>query len=180
MIITTKNNRQVILQRLSADNYDKLVDYFHRLSPDTVKRFGPHRFDKQSIIELYDHSADYKGYIAKYTETSQIVAYSIIKTGYLEHDYSRLQSYELIPDKTTDCTFAPSVADDWQSLGVGNSLFNFILSDLKADGIKRIILWGGVQSDNGKAVNYYIKNGFRIVGEFQYNGPNYDMILELG
>jgi len=180
MIIKAKNNRQVIFQRLNVDDYDELVDYFHRFSPETVKRFGPHRFDKQSIIEVYDHSTDYKGYIAKDYEKSEIIAYSIIKTGYLEHDNSRLQSYGLLPDKTTDCIFAPSVADDWQSLGVGNSLFNFILSDLKADGIKRIILWGGVQSDNVKAINYYIKNGFRIVGEFQYNGPNYDMILELG
>jgi diamine N-acetyltransferase len=179
MIIKSKNNKQVLLQRLNTDDYDKLVDYFHCLSQDTVKRFGPHRFDKQSIVELYDHSADYKGYIAKDTETSEIIAYSIIKTGYLEHDCSRLQSYGLTPDNTTDCTFAPSVADAWQSMGVGNSLFNFILSCLKADGISRIILWGGVQSDNIKAVNYYIKNGFRIVGEFQYNGPNYDMILEL-
>jgi diamine N-acetyltransferase len=180
MIIKTKNNRQVLLRRLIADDFDKLVDYFQRLSPDTVKRFGPHRFDKQSIIDLYDHSVEYRGYIAKDFETSEIVAYSIIKTGYLEHDSSRLQSYGLIPDKATDCTFAPSVADEWQSLGVGNSLFNFILPDLIADGIKRIILWGGVQSDNIKAVNYYVKNGFRIVGEFQYNGPNYDMVLELG
>ena len=179
MIIQTKNNRQVLLRRLNAGDFDKLVDYFQRLSPDTIKRFGPHRFDKQSIVDVYEHSTEYKGYLAQDIDTSEIIAYSIIKTGYLEHDCSRLQSYGLTPDNKTDCTFAPSVADDWQSLGVGNSLFNFILSDLKADGIKRILLWGGVQSDNLKAVNYYVKNGFRIVGEFQYNGPNYDMILEL-
>jgi len=178
MIIQTKNNRQILLRRLNADDFDKLVDYFHRLGPETVKRFGPHRFDKLSIIDLYDHSEEYKGYIAFDIETSQIIAYSIIKTGYLDHDCSRLQSYGLTPDIKSDCTFAPSVADEWQSLGVGNNLFNFMLSDLKAEGIKRIILWGGVQSDNIKAVNYYVKNGFRIVGEFQYNGPNYDMILE--
>jgi ribosomal protein S18 acetylase RimI-like enzyme len=179
VIIKTKNNRQLLLQRLNANDYDKLVDYFYRFSPETLKRFGPHKFDKQSIVELLDHSADYKGYIVEDTETSEIIAYSIIKTGYLEHDCSRLQSYGITPDNTTDCTFAPSVADAWQSMGVGNSLFNFILSHLKTEGIKRIILWGGVQSDNVKAVNYYVKNGFTIVGEFQYNGPNYDMILEI-
>jgi len=107
------------------------------------------------------------------------VAFSIIKRGYLEHDGYRLQSYGFVPDAITDCTFAPSVADHWQSLGVGNSLFHFLLADLKASGIKRIILWGGVQSDNQKAVNYYLKNGFIKLGQFEHNGLNDDMILEV-
>lgn len=80
---------------------------------------------------------------------------------------------------TSDCTFAPSVADAWQSCGVGNSLFQFILSSLKATEVKRIILWGGVQIDNEKAVNYYKKNAFKTLGQFYYNGENYDMVLDV-
>jgi len=179
MIIKTINDWQVLLRRLNADDFDELVDYFRRLSPETLRRYGPHKFDKQSIIELFEHSGEYSGYIARDLGTSGIIAYSVIKKGYLEHDGARLRCYGLTPDDKTDCTFAPSVADQWQSQGVGNSLFNFMLSDLKTEGIKRIILWGGVQSDNVKAVNYYIKIGFTIIGDFQHNGPNYDMILKL-
>jgi GNAT superfamily N-acetyltransferase len=179
MIIETKNKQQILLRRLNPDDFDKLSKYFQQLSSETVRRFGPHGFDKKSIVDLFKNSDEYIGYIAQDIETSEIIAYSIIKTGYLEHDCFRLQSYGLTLNNKTDCTFAPSVADAWQSLGVGNSLFHFTLSDLKSINIKRIILWGGVQADNYKAVNYYTKHGFRTLGEFEYNGRNYDMILEI-
>lgn len=180
MIIQAKNNRQVLVRKLTTDDIDKLSEYLQHLSPDTVKRFGPHGFDKQSVSALYQNPDEYSGYIAQDLETSAIIAYSIIKTGFLEHDRYRLQSYGLTLNHKTDCTFAPSVADDWQSQGVGNGLFQFILSDLKNRGIKRIILWGGVQSDNLKAVTYYLKNGFIKLGQFEYNGSNDDMIFEIG
>jgi diamine N-acetyltransferase len=179
MIIQTKNNRQVLLRRLKSDDFDKLFDYLHHLGPETKKRFGPHMFDKKSIIDFYENAGKHRGYIAQDTGTLEIIAYSIIKIGYLEHDSSRLRSYGLTLDNKTDCAFAPSVADQWQSIGLGNSLFNFILSNLKTNKTKRIILWGGVQCDNYKAVNFYIKNGFRTLGQFEYNGLNYDMILEI-
>jgi ribosomal protein S18 acetylase RimI-like enzyme len=179
MIIKAKNNRQVLLRKLIPEDIDKLCAYLQHLRPDTTKRYGPHKFDKQSVTELYQDGGNHTAYIALDIETFEIIAYSVIKAGYLEHDGYRLQSYGLIPDNTTDCTFAPSVADQWQSLGVGNSLFHFMLADLKEKGMKRIILWGGVQSDNQKAVYYYLKNGFRKVGQFEHNGPNDDMILEI-
>ena len=180
MLARAKNSKEVFLQRLGTGDFDRLYNYLQQFGPDTVRRFGPHQFDRQSINDLFIGSDNHIGYIAVDAETSVIIAYSIIKLGYLEHDSSRLLSYGIIPDHKTDCTYAPSVADAWQSLGVGNSLFGFILSELKATGIKRIILWGGVQCDNHKAVNFYLKNGFRIMGQFEYNGQNYDMISETG
>jgi diamine N-acetyltransferase len=119
------------------------------------------------------------GYVAVDAETGEIIAYSIIKRGYIENDGKRLQSYGITLNNKTDCTFAPSVADAWQTCGIGNALFHFILSDLKTMKIKRIILWGGVQADNTKALNYYKKNGFSIAGQFYHNGENYDMIVEI-
>ncbi len=179
MIIKAKNGRQVLLRKLIPADIDKLTYYFQCLGPGTLKRYGPHKFDTQSITEIYQPHGDHTAYIALDMETSEIIAYSVIKKGFLEHDGYRLQSYGIIPDSTTDCTFAPSVADEWQSLGVGNSLFRFLLADLIANGLKRIILWGGVQSDNDKALNYYLKNGFRTLGQFEHNGQNFDMILEI-
>jgi len=179
MLIQAKNNRQILLRKLIPDDFDKLSDYLHQLSADTAKRFGPHSFDKNSFVDLFIHPAVCIGYIAQDIQTSEIIAYTIIKPGYLEHDSFRLQAYGLVLNAKTDCTYAPSVADAWQSLGVGNSLFHFVLSELKSNGIKRIILWGGVQADNIKAVNFYNKNGFKTLGEFEYNGRNYDMILDI-
>jgi diamine N-acetyltransferase len=178
MIQKTKNNRPFIIRQSGADDYDNLFDYLNKLSPDTLKRFGPHPFDKNSIIDFY-RNADHLGYIAQDAGTYEIIGYSIIKIGYLEHDYLRLHSYGLTPDHRSDCTFAPSVSDSWQGLGVGYSLFNFILSELQAMQINRIILWGGVQCTNGKAVSFYTRNGFQTLGQFEYNGWNWDMILDI-
>jgi diamine N-acetyltransferase len=175
MQIEAKNNRQVFLRRLHSNDFDKLFDYLQNLSTETKKRFGPHQFDRQSIIDFYGLNTNL-GYIAHTIDTKEIIAYSIIKIGYLEHDSLRLQSYGITLDNQTDCTFAPSVADLWQSCGIGNYLFHFILSDLTATKIERIILWVGVQADNEKAVNFYKKNGFKTLGQFTYNGENYDMI----
>lgn len=179
MIVQVKNDKSVLLRKLTTADIYKLSHYLQDLGPETVKRFGPHGFDIQSVSELYQSPDQYSGYIAEDADTTEIIAYSIIKTGYLEHDGNRLQSYGFTPDEKTDCTFAPSVADQWQSQGIGNSLFHFIISDLKTKGFRRIILWGGVQSSNKKAVNYYLKNGFIKLGQFEHNGLNDDMILEV-
>lgn len=179
MIITTKNNKQVLLRKLTSGDYDQLIEYFGQLGSDTRKRFGPHQFDKQSIIDLFRNPDENIGFIAVNQEDEKIIAYSILRRGFLEHDKFRLESFGLHPDHQTDCTFAPSVADEWQSYGIGNCMLQYILSDLKLTEIKRVILWGGVQSDNSKAVNFYLKNGFGQLGEFEYRGWNFDMVLEI-
>jgi len=58
-------------------------------------------------------------------------------------------------------------------------MFEYIRSHLQKDGIRRIILWGGVQAGNEKAVRYYLKHGFRTSGQFEHNGNNFDMILDI-
>jgi len=179
MIIEVKNKSQVCLRRLHFSDHDNLFDYLKGLSDVTKSRFGPHGFDRQFITDFYKESNEYIGYIGEDILSKKIVAYSVLKIGYLPHDRFRLESFGLSPDPQTDCTYAPSVADQWQSCGVGNALFHYILSDLKAKGFKRILLWGGVQSNNEKAINFYLKNGFKRLGQFEYNGLNDDMILDI-
>jgi diamine N-acetyltransferase len=178
MTVRTKNNATVILQKLTAAGHNELFTYLEGLSAETKNRFGPHPYDQQSIAGFY-HNSGHTGYIARETATMGIAAYAAIKTGILQHDSHRLQSYGIVPDENTDYTFAPSVADAWQSCGIGNALFHFILSDLRLLGAKRMILWGGVQANNDKAVSYYRKNNFQLLGEFDHNGLNYDMALEI-
>jgi ribosomal protein S18 acetylase RimI-like enzyme len=58
-------------------------------------------------------------------------------------------------------------------------MFSFILWDLIQAGIKRIILWGGVQSSNAHALAFYRRLGFSVLGSFEYYGENLDMVLNL-
>jgi diamine N-acetyltransferase len=179
MLIETRNNKQVLLRRINETDFDNLYTYLQLLSDVTKNRFGPHKFDRQTITDLFRNN-NHWGFIAVDVSSNKIVAYAIVKLGYLEHDSHRLQSYGLQLNHDTECTFAPSVAEDWQSSGLGNQLFQFVLSALKAKtGVKRMILWGGVQTTNEKAVNYYQRNGFKILGTFHYNVHNYDMVLDV-
>lgn len=173
------NNINIIYRKVRVEDFDLLLQYLLALGPDSQKRFGPHRFDLDTLIGLYTNGIDHTGYLAFDEDNGKIIAYAILQKGYLDHDSHRLQSYGIKPNHITDCTYAPSVADDYQGQEIGTALFKYILSDLYKSTYSRIILWGGVQADNERAVRYYQHNGFIILGEFQYNGNNFDMIYTI-
>jgi GNAT superfamily N-acetyltransferase len=173
------NNINITYRKVCAEDFDLLLQYLLALSPDSQKRFGPHRFDLDTLSDLYTMGSDHTGYIAFDESNGKIIAYAILKKGYLDHDSQRLESYGIIPNHSTDCTYAPSVVDLYQGQGIGTALFKYILTDLQKTTCSRIILWGGVQADNERAVRYYQHNGFNILGEFQYNGNNYDMFYTI-
>jgi GNAT superfamily N-acetyltransferase len=178
MLYTCKDGKQIQAGRLTSVDFTDLEIYLQQLGPETRQRFGPHRFDLPSIKHQFTKAGDYLGYIARDPETGNIIAYSILKKGFLEHDKDRLQAYGLTLNNDTDYTFAPSVSDALQGKGLGQRLFQHICTEIKLLGARRIILWGGVQCSNVKAVHYYIKNGFRVIGMFEHSGWNYDMIKE--
>ena len=111
MIVEAKNSELLHLRNLNSDDFDDLLEYLQNLSPETKARFGPHQFDKFTLTNLYNDSSTYLGYVAISKHNDKIVAYSIVKIGYLDHDKFRLESYNLNLNKLTDCTFAPSVSD---------------------------------------------------------------------
>lgn len=165
----------IVLRRLEQADIPALSDYLHALSQETRMRFGPHGFDSASLHAVFGEGSSHIGYIALDRSSGQLVAYAIIRKGFLPHDAPRLESYGLRLDDHTDATYAPSVADSWQGFGLGTRLFHYILDDLQQQGIRRIILWGGVQASNEKAMHYYGKLGFKTLGSFEYHGMNLDM-----
>lgn len=178
MSTNLSNQQQILIRRIASADFERLGYYFAGLSDATKKRFGPHGFDYHNISQFYKDLSNW-GYIAQGIDDPAIIAYSILKRNYLWHDADRLRSYGLHLDATTDCTYAPSVADEWQGKGIGQLMLQFILTDLQAGTAKRIILWGGVQKDNLPALRFYEKNGFQILGQFEYFGTNVDMMLEI-
>lgn len=177
MIATLKNNSQVRLRLLQPDDEEKLAAYFAGLSRETRKRFGPHPFDMATVQQIcanLEHDPIQR-YVAETQDTKQIIAYMLVKNGVLPKDAERLRSCG-IAATDQDCTFAPSIADAWQSSGLGSVMLAYIIAKTPS---RRMILWGGVQASNERAVNYYCKFGFYKVGTFEdHNGGNYDMIRE--
>nr|WP_294906057.1 N-acetyltransferase [uncultured Lacibacter sp.] len=178
MTALTKHNKPVELRRYTPDDLESLLIYLHQLSPGTAKRFQPHSFRKEHVADFYNNP-EHEAWITTDPDTKKIIAYTVVKKGYLHHDYPRLQQYG-VPFFYDHCyTIAPSVTDEWQSSGVGQLLFDHVLNEIKNRNAKQLILWGGVQTDNTKAVRFYQKNGFRSLGHFQHNGLNEDMMLPL-
>ncbi len=168
---------KVRIRQAKLTDIRQIANYLRMLSDATKKRFAPHAFDEATLGSLLS-SEKVMLFVAMLQPENEVIAYSIVQKGSLEHDQPRLQSYGISPDPT-DCTLAPSVADEWQSRGIGTLIHQFVVKEIKNLGFKRIILWGGVQASNIPAVRFYQKHQYHLLGEFHYNGLNYDMILEL-
>lgn len=179
--IILKNDLSIIVRELQKDDQEQLYNYFSKLSAATKSRFGPHPFDRDTVRNICNESAsDIIRYVAV-NEHQEIIAYMLIKKGMNEGEQYRLRQNNVAFDESLFCTFAPSVADAWQSSGLGSAMYGIIENDIRINTpYKFIILWGGVQASNEKAVRFYEKQGFQYVGSFWYDGKdNYDMIKNL-
>ncbi|MBN1873759.1 MAG: GNAT family N-acetyltransferase [Anaerolineae bacterium] len=174
----------VTFRPLLARDARRLGQYFLGLSDETRRRYGPHPFD-QATADMLCAELNYAQTLRMLAtldleEAEQVIAYFILVLGVLERDaarYARL-AIPLAPD--TDCTLAPSVADAFQSRGLGSLMMEHLIRVAVRLGRKRMVLMGGTQATNARAIHFYQKHGFRKVGEFEkppgFN--NYDMILE--
>jgi ribosomal protein S18 acetylase RimI-like enzyme len=169
----------VILRRLTTNDLEKLATYLHNFSQETKNRFGPHHFNKEAILDFYSWPHENIGFVAEDVAHEALIGYAIIKCGYLQQDKQRLLGYGLDLDTIKCCSFAPSVSDEWQGIGIGKYMLEYILTELRTAGIRYLILWGGVQGDNEKAIRFYKKFGFKTLGSFEHFGPNLDMMLEI-
>jgi GNAT superfamily N-acetyltransferase len=98
-----------------------------------------------------------------------------------EADMLRYTAYGVSLDPATDCRFGPTLADDYQGRGVGTLVLPFVIDVARRFGKRRIMLWGGVFANNARAIRYYEKNGFRVLGSFFDGNGNesFDMLLDL-
>jgi len=157
---------------------EALVHYLNNLGEEAKRRFGPHTFSRQGIIDFYTNHPLHHGYVAL-SGGSSIVAYCTLRMGYLPADRPRLQTYNLKLQENTVATYAPSVADGWQGKGLATAMLRHLMQLCKSQkNVHNLLLWGGVQATNHKAIAFYQKNGFKVIGQFEYNGPNLDMMLQ--
>lgn len=178
MTVLANNNEAVIIRYFQLADTPQLSVYLNSLSAATRQRFAPHGFDEASIIRLYEHPSAHIGFVAC-TQAHELIGYAVLQIGHQPHETERFTSYGVQTDALTDCSFAPSVADKWQSSGIGSAMMPFIINEMKKFGMKRMFLWGGVQATNEKAIRFYRKYQFQQIGIFEYNGANLDMMRML-
>lgn len=169
---------------LRSDEAARLGAYFEALSPLSRSRYGPHPFDQATADAICagietDDVLRLLGTIVEGDGQERIIAYFLLKRGVWEGDAKRYEALGLPLDPATDATLAPSVADAYQDRGIGSLMAAYALETARGLGYRRVVLWGGVQAGNERAVHFYSKLGFRNVGEFFTDKNNFDMILEL-
>lgn len=181
MKITLRDGRSVMIRLLQPADRVLLYNYLDHLSAESRSRFGPHAFDRSTIDGIVDQpDPAMQRYVALNEVANEIVAYMLIKQGMIEEDRLRYAARGQFFDPSTTVTFAPSVADGWQGSGLGFAMSELICGKLTARSIRHIVLWGGVQATNNKAINFYKKLGYQFVASFWHdNKDNHDMIKEL-
>lgn len=177
--ISLKENHTSTIGLLQKEDAAALYDYLNGLSAESRSRFGPHTFDRDTIDFICNNlNDDVQRYVA--IVDNSIVAYMLIKRGMTDADAERYAQKQLFFDRATTVTYAPSVADNFQNSGLGSAIFAVILQQIKIQGNHIIILWGGVQATNARAVHFYTKHGFESKGNFRFDDKdNIDMLLNV-
>lgn len=163
-----------------------LGDYFEAFSAETRRRFGPHRLDRETAGELAA-LAGQDGALRTVAVRAEgpgprILGYFILLLTVRPGEASRFERLGVTLDPARDCTLAPSVADDCQAAGLGGRMLRHLLGLARRLGRERMVLLGGTQAGNERAVHFYRKHGFTTVGSFEHppGAVNFDMVLELG
>ena len=169
------------LRCLRDDDADRLGAYFARLSPRTRDLYGPHPFDQETAERLcLETRADTEvvRFVATVPERdgARIIAYFIVGFRMQDSDRKRYAAGGMPLDDRTDAYLAPSVSDGYQNSGVGSAVMGHVVPWLRGLGRRRLLLLGGVQQENERAIAFYRKWGLRIVGDFQTRKACYDMI----
>ncbi|MGZ8524613.1 MAG: N-acetyltransferase family protein, partial [Chitinophagaceae bacterium] len=152
MKVQLRDGRIVSIRPLQTSDKEPLYHYLQNLSAESRSRFGPHPFDEQTIEMICeDPGTDTLRFIAVGESAPEIIAYMLIKQGMIEADQRRYAMRSQFFNDSITVTCAPSVADAWQSSGLGTAMLNSIEAELINKGIRYIILWGGVQASNLKA-----------------------------
>ncbi len=180
-IITLKNDSIIALRQLQKNDEKRLFNYFNQLSAETKSRFGPHPFTSDAVSHICNEQTSGISRYVALNDKEELIAYMLVKKGMNEGEKYRMRQNNIDFDEPLFCTFAPSVSDAWQSSGLGSVMYETIEKDILSNTAFRfIILWGGVQAFNDKAIRYYEKHGFNRIGSFWYDEKdNYDMIKEI-
>jgi L-amino acid N-acyltransferase YncA len=169
-----------ILRLLKQDDSEALFLYFNELSEQTKAKYAPHSFDKTTVEQIcQNYSKDIVIRFVVEDSNKQIIAYFLFKKGIFDYEFIRISEKGIQLPRNSSFDFAPSIADAHQGAGLGKEIFRLCINEIKILGCTHLVLWGGVQKGNEKAVKYYQKLGFQIVNEFEHNGQNYDMTMIL-
>lgn len=180
--LRSKSNEELTFRPLQLNDGQSLSDFLGKLSAETRRFYTLSSYDINIAKELCQSIGKYdKLRFIVESKDNKIVGLFEFSFDLTEDDKTRFSKYGYTLNQGSDCRFGPCLSDDYQNQGLGTIILPFIIKIAKDFGQKRIILWGGVLADNAKAIRYYLKNGFKIAGDFVNNNniACVDMILDI-
>ncbi len=176
---------EVAFRPLEAGDARILGRYFLGLGEDTRQRFGPHPFDQATADALCAQTGD--AHTIRFIATAgqgageQAIAYFILGLSIGDVERERYYGVGIDLDPEADAAVAPSVADAVQDRGLGSLCMEHVIRVARRLGRRRLVLMGGVQATNWRAIHFYLKHGFRRMGTFEHppGRSNHDMIVDL-
>lgn len=158
-----------------------IADFYMQLNDTSKAKFAPHDFKADYLSDQILENSSYIAVIAENTTTKELIGYAVTQLWIFDYDIERWATYEIRIDNENKkfACIAPAVSLKYQYAGVGTKLVQSTIRILKEKLYKDVLLWGGVKCQNVPAVQFYLKNGFKLIGHFEYQGGNYDMHLKI-
>jgi GNAT superfamily N-acetyltransferase len=163
------DGRRVTERLLQTEDAAAFSVFLEALGEETRKFFGPHPLDKAEARRLCAlQPEDGVRRVVACDPQGRIVGYFILELGLREEDASRYAARGQPLAAERCATLAPVVAEDYQNARLAGALFPRICEETRAAGRDRIVLMGGTQERNGRAVRFYQREGFEPHGRFEH------------
>lgn len=175
---------KAIFRPLETGDVGRLGKFLSSLSGETRRFWNLESYGRSAAAELCGAIGRYDKlrFVAQdTTEPFRLLASFEFSFGIPQGDTERFHSYGIALRETSDCRFAPCVRDALQGSGLADALMPPTIDIARRFGRSRIILWGGVDGENRRAIRFYEKHGFAALGRFESSGGReaIDMILHL-
>lgn len=163
-----------VLRHLAAHDTPALFDFFESLSPASKRRFQPHPLTLDAARGLCEAASSSTLRLVVLAH-SRIVAYFILEPQVSPHEVGRYRDHGIELEAGKDWMFAPAVTDRLQNEGIASEAMPHLLTMARAAGARSLVLMGGTQATNARAIAFYEKFSFKRHGGYQTEVFNHDM-----
>lgn len=176
-----KSGRKVRFRKLARNDEPLLFSYLQNLSDRSRGWFKPHKFDAGTVHNVcvqLEKDGILRMIVEPLDASPEFIAYFLLYFGLRPRTVENYASYGIDLHPDAGCELAPSVSDACQNTGLGSLIMTEMIRMAEESGRKQIVLWGGVNSQNLRAVHFYEKFGFVTV-HLNKEMNKKDMILNL-
>ncbi len=180
--LSNKHGEELQLRSLRSNDATNFADFLGKLGPETRTRFGPHPLDESTADALCAAQPEAQIQRLVLCNKQAILGYFILDFAPAEAEQQRYQQAGIHLNFQQEPRLAPCIADHYQNQGFASLAMAELISYCRQRGLKSLVLMGGTQASNLRAIHFYKKAGFVEIGRFYtaYNHQdNLDMRLPL-